>query len=208
MINNPCIEFIRSILERRPQLSQSVNANGDLPLHVHIRNDKCDMSIIRMLVESYRDGLSIVDHGNEMPADLAVEYDRVDALEYLLEQYPLAANHMCGLHKAATSSVEVTQLICEKYPESLRIPDDRGLLALHHACMFGSYRQVELIWSSYPEGISVQDRNGNLPIHSLLSYRWMEIDIDKLRFLVRHYPAGVSVPNGTVDTAYSNLCSK
>jgi hypothetical protein len=58
--------------------------------------DHCTMPIVRMLVESYRDGLSIADADGDWPAGLAAIFGRIEAVEYLLEQYPLAVDYVFG----------------------------------------------------------------------------------------------------------------
>ena len=67
-----------------------------------------------------------------------------------------------------------------------------------------------MIWATYPEAIAVQDMNGNLPLHQLCSEIVDSNNTSNtllLRFLVRNYPAGVSIPNNDGETAYSLICS-
>jgi ankyrin repeat protein len=170
------------------------------------------MAILRILVESYRDGLSVADNQGDLPAGLAAYFGWTDAVEYLLEQYPLAANHTGGTakHMAASKNVAITELICQQYPASIQVPSDGGFFALHDAVANDMHAQAKLIWAAYPEAIAVADADGDLPIHVLcVNFKADESSYtDMLRFLVRHHAAGVSIPNNTGDSAYSVLCSK
>jgi len=145
-------------------------------------------------------------------AGFAAYFGWTDAVEYLLEQYPLAANHTGGTikHMAASKSVAITELICQQYPTSLQVPSDGGFLVLHCAVANGRHAQAKLIWAAYPGAIVVAAANGNLPIHVLCAYFKADESsyTDMLRFLVRHHAAGVSILNNGGDTAYSVLCKR
>jgi hypothetical protein len=70
--DNPCVEIIQTIIAGRPQLCQAVDSVGSLPIHIYVsRRFQPQMAILRILVESYRDGLSVADNQGDLPAGLA-----------------------------------------------------------------------------------------------------------------------------------------
>ena len=230
--DNPCIDTIKFLIERCPQLCQLQDSKGALPLHAHIL--KCDsvvtenqMTILRLLVDTYKDGLSVADDDGDFPVHIAVANGCVEIVEYLLEEYPLAlkrfgSNNIYPI--AVNNNIAITELICSKYPGCLQIPygwqsedddddnnDLNGFLTLHFALRDKLYAQAKLIWTTYPDAITTQSNNGNLPIHVLCRFGEFDSELgvstEILRLFVKHHPSGVSVRNSAGDTAYSLLCA-
>ena len=192
------IEIVQSLIARRPDLCRSVNSDRELPLHTHLQcyNDVVNedqLLILDLLVESYRDGLSIANDENLLPINIAAIIRRFDVVEYLLDKYSEGANGTDYFAPVAVNSnMKLTDLVCSKYPNSLQVADNEGHLALHHATYYGYYEQSKLIWATYPDAIATHDNHGYLPMHYICSLVGFELELcDKtelLRFLIKHHP--------------------
>ena len=216
--STPSIDIIKWLIARCPEMCPRLNSGGQLSLHRHliwckgvIRED--EMSILQLLVDGYRDGLSIEDNVGNLPVHLAAFNGRLDLVEYLLEQYPqgVYATDNTRTLAVAFDNVSVTKWVCSKYPQSLQVPDSSNCLALHDAAFDGNYEQATLVWATYPEAIAMQDSRGRLPIHDLCEETGFDSELcprtELLRFLIRHHPTSVSVLTNAGKTAYSLLCS-
>jgi ankyrin repeat protein len=201
----------RELLTACPAAASIANSNGSLPLHCVYSGDS-DISFLQQLIAAYSEGLKCGDKKDLLPAHLAAELGTLEMLTVVLDAYPEAVSSSVAyygtpLHRAARRSdaagPHIVRYLYDIYPAAIKTPSsERGWYPLHDVSFCGSYEVLKLVHSLYPEAISIAttDDLQLLPLHVLMFVREFKSPLsdeaDMLRYLLRHYPAAVTIPAG------------
>jgi hypothetical protein len=204
----------QELLATCPAAALAKDFHGRLPLHCVSASDS-DTCFVKQLIAAYPEGLKCGDNDGCLPIDWAAELGTLDMLTIVLDAYPEPVSTnvaFCGtlLHKAANRSdpagPTMVRYLYDRYPAAIKTPSgEDGWYPLHYAADLGSYEVLTLVHSLYPDAISIATTDGcqNLPLHILMTVREFEsplsAEADMLRYLLRHYPAAVTIPAGPDD---------
>ena len=140
------LNLLQALVDRSPLLLQSVDENGDTPLHVACETN-APIQVTRFMLET-----------DEVPVRMA---NRAGAL-------PVHAS--CGAASAApVPSEDVIQLLLERGGAgTLRVRDVRGGLPVHVACRAGAPIEVIqlLVERGGADTLWERDGSGALPVHT------------------------------------------
>jgi ankyrin repeat protein len=204
------------LLEKCPAAALIANSKGRLPLHEVLVGEDSDTTFLQQLIAAYPEGLQCSDKNGLLPIHwAAAKAGTLEMLTTVLDAYPeaVSANVPCygtPLHQAAYRSdaagPTIVRYLYERFPAAIKAASsDDGWYPLHHAAKSGSYAVLTLVHSLYPEAISIAttDRFQNVPLHVFVAERELRnlcsADADMLRYLLRHYPAAVTIPAGPND---------
>lgn len=153
------LTLVKTILEANPKATKIVNACGDTPLHVAMRNGCWTAATIRMLLN----------------ADLSAASRPNNQGNLLLH---LFAEKMASVSSCTSETCCVLEALLEGYAEAVGVPNTAGELPLHlalrggvgHAHLGGRGRThrvafLKRLIDAYPLSAAVADLNGNLPLH-------------------------------------------
>jgi ankyrin repeat protein len=107
-------------------------------------------------------------------AEHIYEQQRISELESILREAPEVLNRTdddeCTLLHFAIShrSVEFIKLMVESREDLVTIPNRRGELPIHCACLWGNVEAVKYLHSICPESINIADNHGFYPVHHSL----------------------------------------
>lgn len=141
------------------------------------------------------DPLSGGDAYGDSPLHAAAMSGSVALLTLLLEQDVVAVDavNAAGLtcaHVAPT--VDVLELLSERFHADLLAVDVDGRLPLAHACLRGDLASVQFLCARHPDFADYADASGNTPLH-LAAWRGRD---DVLQELVTHVPKiALHLPN-------------
>ena len=202
------------LLDTCPAVALIANSNGSLPLHCLCSGDSADTTFLQQLIAAYPEGLQRGKNDGGLPAHLAAKFGTLEMLTVVLDAYPeaVSSNARLGtpMHQAAYRSdaagPEIIRYLYDRHPAAIKTPcRERGWYPLHFAAESGSYAVLKLVHTHYPEAISIATTDGyqNLPLHVLVTERQfispLSDETDMLRYLLRHYPAAVTIPAGPDD---------
>ena len=170
--------MVRILLDTEPQLAQSFNDDGQLPLHSALEHAGSSAQVIQMLLEAFEDGVRVEDgRTGRLPLHMACSQGVPDvhAVQLLVEAYPAAVLMLDGddgeegrlpLHLALsapqrggngantnTNNDGVVEYLLESGPSASATVDDKtGVYPLHMAIQrHRSSAVVEAMLGAYPE---------------------------------------------------------
>jgi ankyrin repeat protein len=203
----------KQLLDTCPAAASIANLRGRLPLHDFFVGDS-DTRFLQQLIAAYPEGLQHGDERWSLPAHQAASVGTLKMLEIVLEAYPDAVSSNvvlfgtplhCAMRRSDAVSSEIVRYLYDKYPAAIKTGTDGGWYPLHYAASRSSYEVLKFIHTIYPEAISIAttDDYRNLPLHVLMTERNFTSpltgDADMLRYLLRHYPAAITIPAGPKD---------
>lgn len=133
---------IQSLLQQYPSSIQSKNKNGNIPLHLACFHG-ASLQVVEYLVSSWPSSLSVEDDQGSLALHWACFGQKCDLLviQNLLLQNPSSISHQTHnkqipLHYACANggSLQIVQVLCQKYQQGTRQENSNGLLPLHVAC--------------------------------------------------------------------------
>jgi hypothetical protein len=149
---------------------------GDLPLHIYLMQREVDVSILRVMLNSYPESAGITSSQGLVALHYAVmrEDSQAEVCKLLCQTYKdspmaLSSSQCLPLHYAAKRlrpNLDVLRILLRRHSEGARAFNSYGALPLH--CMAQhciDVRAIELLLEAYPEAASVPDRQGRLPLH-------------------------------------------
>mmetsp|Transcript_25636 Transcript_25636/g.36754 ORF Transcript_25636/g.36754 Transcript_25636/m.36754 type:complete len:262 (-) Transcript_25636:226-1011(-) len=141
------------------------------------------------------------------------------------------------IHSSIRASPEVVQALLNS-SESAKLTDDQGRSPIHNACLFvlsplhkpywneESFRILNMLVEFYPKGINQNDNHGTTPLGLLKQEKYAEKKSDNgmlplhhvcksdsllylVHFLIKAYPAGLTVPDndGQTPSQYLNAAA-
>ena len=154
---------------------ETPNDNGQLPLHVALRNN-ARLGAIKLLVKGNPAAVQSADNSGALPLHSAYQHH---------------------------DSASVVRYLVEHDPSTLDSVDKDGNTAFHLACRYAKYETIMLLLEKY-DGVSVSKRNahGELPINLLWKSNAVE-DRESVEYtesvfrLLKAYPE--TVTNNNVD---------
>jgi ankyrin repeat protein len=105
--------------------------------------------------------------------------------------------------RTSDTQFQTVQRILQQYPDSVKVINENGNLALHLACFNGAPLQVvELLVANYPESLRIPDKHGSLAIH-WACYGTSPLIV--IQNLLLQYPESISVKtnNGQIPLHYA-----
>jgi len=147
---------------------------GLLPIHIACRHG-ASLDTIKILAESYPEGLNSNDPRGNLQLHYACAFSSVEVIRFLLKRSPSASkvqncDKQLPIHNlcARNDLTNISSLVLFTYarnPDALRQEDSKGFLPIHSAVTHQvSLDMIEIIISLYPQGIFVRDNLNRTPI--------------------------------------------
>eukprot|EP01031_Cornospumella_fuschlensis_P028698 gene28698-34646_t len=191
-----------------------------LPLHVacYSKSPGNARETVELLL-SIKPDVAQVWGATGLPAHYAAEFSTAEVLQSILQTHPAAIYAACPddngntplLKAVASGNEDTVAYICASHPEVVRVANAQGCTALHLAAEGDSARILQLLHAAEPENIALADAEGRLPLYVFCEVHQEPLlerdrEAECLRFLLRHYPAAVTAPSLSGETALS-LCN-
>jgi ankyrin repeat protein len=134
---NRNVSIVKDLIERYPIGIKSPNHEGYLPLHCAGQNNCLD--VVRLIHDAYPPAAKVPDFEGGLPLHHACCFNKgnVEVARFICEAYPSALttpqpNGVTPMHLATSQndSVELLQLILDKYPQATTLKDDEGWLPI------------------------------------------------------------------------------
>jgi ankyrin repeat protein len=176
LLRGASADDVKAMVERDPQLLRSWNSYEESPLH---RAVTCGASLdVLELIDSHRpDAVQRATRDGGLPLHLVGSNTPVECAAFLVDKHPDALLvRACGdtpLHAALDkrASLEVVKLLVGPCPESLTVPNERGLLPLHVAAKGRHPLEViRYLANQHPPAHFVESNDGKLPVHHALEF--------------------------------------
>jgi ankyrin repeat protein len=136
-------EDMKILIEEYSAALMFEDCNGDLPLHIALRNKASD-DVIEMLLKAYS----------------AYSTTLADAKK-IREAFPISNNQELPLHIFVKNkpSPDVIEIFLEASPDDVKVPKEDGSLPLHLACQYGaSPAVVKLLYQKYKDAKGKKDK--------------------------------------------------
>lgn len=170
IINGKNMNLITFLLDQYEHSASIKNDNGDLPLHLAIKQDKITLEAIEALVKLNLKALITKDSTGRVPLLLAMAYDK---------------------------NVPIISSLIKSCTKSARLKSDDGNLPIHAAVRWKrSLPIVVALVDSYSEGLQEPDGSGRLPLQIAIENK---SDLEVLECLIELYPKAASIPNAFGD---------
>lgn len=170
-------ESTRSFEDYWKTVSLSVkNENGDLPLHIAIRNGY-RFSVVAPIFQEYPKAAEVRNNDGYLPLHMALDYGAsLDTIRMLLRSYPKAAqiqdkNGDLPLHIAIRNEFSsfLVEVIFQEFPKAAKVHNNIGLLPLHIALDkdYTFFSIPILLLGAHPKSVQILDKYGRSPLHRL-----------------------------------------
>ncbi len=152
-----------------------------LPIHLACERRPNDVSLVKLLIDSFPDSLRMKDENGRVPLIHACcSCASLEIVKLLLSEGPDASFspdscNRLALHWACEydATLEVVCAVLNSYPDASKHVDEYGRVPLHWECVSlkCSPQIVENLIQCNPDAISMKDLDGNTPLelmnHSL-----------------------------------------
>lgn len=170
----PPASTVVALMKVNKQATMQKGHLGLLPVHIACRHG-ASLEVVKILSESYPEGLNSNDLYGNSPLHYACAFSSVEVIRFLLKSSPSASKvqncdkklpiHHMG---ARNDLINISSLVLFMYahnPDALRLEDSKGLLPIHSAVSHqASLDMIEIMISLYPQGIFVRDNLGRTPL--------------------------------------------
>ena len=179
--------------------------SGEEELFEFCESESLSEEGLREIIERHRWSPTIsMNASNHGFFFVACENGRVTEgiIRYLLDIFPRAARAVATksgctpLHSACFNknvTPNITQLLVDAAPNSVRNEDNDGNTPLHILCFFGKRRVdikiLKLLIEKFPEAVRHEDDDGNLPIHIAAGRKSPEF----CQMLIEAYPGSEQI---------------
>lgn len=201
---------IQLLIELNPDAVRAVDLKGMLALHAALDGFATQhQESVELLLSHFPDAVQISDVKGKLPLHYALKslWMSEETIMNLLDLFPQGAKQLTSdedsaLHLSvclrgmtpmtATTpiSMGVLHRLVEIYPYGVLLPNSRGWLPLHSACVRpydSSLEVVRFMFEQCPVAIRIRDREGDLPLHLAVSIAPFHV----VQFLVEKYPEAV-----------------
>jgi len=223
-------DVIRFLIKQYPHaLEHPSNINGGigydydvyqvagLPLHYYLaRSRDIDIDTVKMMLEVYPQSLMTTGEEEDCKACYPIHAllsnectnNLQEILAYLVELNPSVIRMLDGFMKAplhlacrnSNMTLEVVQYIFNKWPEAIRMENERGWLPIHELCYnidiektrlgdIALYEILQFMLDVDSTLISEEDNSGYLPIHHAVD----GMSTKFCKALIKAYPESISV---------------
>ena len=164
---SPPVDIIQMMIKYAPEVLEMKNINGWLPIHSACI-DGASLEVVQCLLTASPSTIKVEDNDGRIPLHHACNrYGDVyllDVLNFLIESYPE------GIHcKDKYGETPLDYFADHKLHER---KDDKGMLALHHACKNGySDHLIRFLIQVYPESINIKDNRRRTPLDYYTSFQ-------------------------------------
>ncbi|KAF2565758.1 hypothetical protein F2Q68_00027431 [Brassica cretica] len=160
-------ELISQIIDRRPSLVCSLNAEGNTPLHLAALLGDVDM-IMKML-ETGLKACTVRNNNNDTPLHLACRNISMEAAKLLAEKtYSVDLSEL--KYAVSSGSTSVAKIILERFPnlaweEAWPVEGCSLTTLLHHACDRGDHELTRMLLGLDQSLENAVSTNGLSPLH-------------------------------------------
>lgn len=191
-LNNPPTDIISDIVEAAPEVVSWVDSHGWLPLH-HACANGASPDVLQILTNAYPESKLAQDNQNRTPLHFYATRNSdnpssMAANVTLLSDTGAAEipdrGGMLPMHYACAygTSPAVLKVLCDAFPESLLIKENKGRTPMHLA-MVNAHRDASpevlkfLLDNEGANTVNMRDHEENLPLHLLnLGLRGVTMD--------------------------------
>lgn len=159
------LALVKTIFEANPKAAMVVDACGDTPLHVAMRNGRWTATTARMILNVDLSAASRPNNQGNLPLHLFAEQ--------------MASASSCALETSSLlDASSLSDILLEGYAEAAGVPNTAGELPIHLALRGGLGRAyhggpsrahhvafLRRLIDAYPSSAAVADLSNNLPLH-------------------------------------------
>jgi len=191
-----CFELIKNLLKFFPEYAR-VHSAHDSSIPLHVAAQIGDVSIAKVLVDAYPQGVSIPNAKGKIPLHFAARMGYLNLVEFLLDIDPSCSACMTQKKKlplhfsVGEGHFEVSKRLLDVYPEGAQVASHKSKLPIHHASRWGYEKIVDALVAAFPEGVQAHDWEGSLPIHDAARGNQVQV----ARNLIKKYPQGLCISN-------------
>lgn len=186
------------LIKSFPDVEEMEKGRGWLPLHWYLATSRPEPQNIRYLYQIYG------EHSFQQtvsPLSIAVSgaYPVRDAIQTLISMDETMVGHrdvdgsFAVMHACASNiTVDIVDLLCSTYSDSINISDNFGCYAIHYACFFGKVEVIKYLFERYPSVGRQTSGNGALALHEVVQNA-LSGNIDLVKFVYERNKEAIAI---------------
>jgi ankyrin repeat protein len=170
-------EFCQVLIDEAPDSVSIVDSEGCTPLHYLCKNRVRSGELCQILINTAPDSVRIVDSKGWAPL-----------------------HHLCvsvSNHVDDDETMQVLNLLIDKYQEAAGHADNEGSLPIHLASQLRSGEFCQILINAAPDSVSIVDSEGCMPLHYLCENDQVDdtAATQVLKLLIDKYPEAIRHAN-------------